>query len=74
MHCRLVSMCPTMDLVASLHADGQLSVYRYPVARLIVVRATNEMDRASRDVVYISLIGSGITNLGVVQDREISCL
>ena len=29
MPCRLVCMCPTMDLVASLHADGQLSVHRY---------------------------------------------
>lgn len=27
-HYRLVCMCPTMDLVASLHADGQLSVHR----------------------------------------------
>lgn len=29
MPCRLVCMCPTMDLVASLHADGQLSVHRF---------------------------------------------
>eukprot|EP00752_Nemacystus_decipiens_P013482 g11941.t1 len=28
LHCRFVVMCPTMDLVASLHADGQLSVHR----------------------------------------------
>lgn len=28
LHCRFVCMCPTMDLVASLHADGQLSVHR----------------------------------------------
>ncbi|CAM9112102.1 unnamed protein product [Ectocarpus sp. 12 AP-2014] len=28
LHCRLVCMCPTMDLVASLHVDGQLSVHR----------------------------------------------
>lgn len=29
LHCRFVCMCPTMDLVASLHADGQLSVHRW---------------------------------------------
>lgn len=31
LHCRFVVMCPTMDLVASLHADGQLSVHRWGV-------------------------------------------
>lgn len=28
LHCRFVCMCPTMDLVASLHTDGQLTVHR----------------------------------------------
>ncbi|CAM9529964.1 unnamed protein product [Choristocarpus tenellus] len=28
MPCYLACMCPTMDLVATVHADGQLSVYR----------------------------------------------
>lgn len=59
LHCRYVCMCPTMDLVASLHADGQLSVHRCALRNPIDNTAYSVLV-CNKLVFYVSRTGCGL--------------